>query len=179
MTPEERRARNSEYLKRYYADCVKDKICPRCHKSKAFGRFRYCEYCLEYAQVSSGKYKDGNREQTLGYLKDRYAKLKEAGLCVRCGKNPQANGVLCLTCRFHQNLYQKAKARPYREPPVYTPGICRIKGCGDPVCGGGKGLYCQYHYGIMAERMAHARQAAYENRTGWHRPGDWMGKGWQ
>jgi len=54
------------------------------------------------------------------YYRDRYARLKQAGLCVRCGKQPiHGSTTRCVPCRDRMNETQnlrKAKRQAPAEP---------------------------------------------------------------
>lgn len=138
--------------------------CVRCHKNKAFGKYKHCPDCLEELQIRVGEFKDAHPGYNADYMRSRYERLKASGRCVSCGKNPASGGVLCMTCKYLRKQHPKPKKQ--KDPVEHIPGICKINGCGDPVAHGGKGLYCAFHYQKYAALAAHARDAG-QGKGGW------------
>lgn len=71
-----------------------------------------------------------NRE----YLRARYAALREAGLCIRCGKEEAIRGKFCDACYAIRTRNDQKKTARYRERREL--GICPI--CGKVQTGDGK-----------------------------------------
>jgi predicted amidophosphoribosyltransferase len=64
------------------------------------------------------------------YYKARYWGLKAAGLCVSCGKMPEAEGLLCDACRERARLNSQ-RADKNRYARLRAAGLCT--GCKRPV----------------------------------------------
>lgn len=54
------------------------------------------------------------------YQQARYRRLKKAGTCVRCAKNPALKGVRCEGCRIRGNEANKARKEAKRAPAPDT-----------------------------------------------------------
>lgn len=70
-------------------------------------------YCAECCRRRSGYYKKRyvekpeTKEPLKRYQKERYRRLKDMGLCTRCGKRPAATGrVMCARCSSREKLRQ-------------------------------------------------------------------------
>lgn len=64
------------------------------------------------------------------YYKERYWGLKVAGLCVSCGKMPEAEGLMCAACRERARLNSQ-HADKQRYARLRRAGLCT--GCKRPV----------------------------------------------
>ena len=119
-------------------------ICPLCKKEKIFGDENMCPECrarkASYQALKQEKMTEGQKMQECAmkrnYYKARYHRLKEAGLCVRCGKRKSLeNLTACNICRIKYNSYQDARywatkdSIPRYERASY--GFCYI--CGRPL----------------------------------------------
>lgn len=72
-------------------------ICPRCKNWSEPGRV-YCKNCMKKIRAKQ-KLRDPTGEIHRQYCRDRRKRLKEAGLCVHCGKKLAIAGqVLCKEC---------------------------------------------------------------------------------
>lgn len=74
-----------------------------------------CEKCNEKARK---KYRNSSEEK-LAHMKEcremRRIRLKEAGLCVRCGKRPASHGVTsCDLCAAKANAYYKKWKKAFK-----------------------------------------------------------------
>ena len=117
-------------------------ICTRCGKAPAAEGRASCEPCLEKRRASDRARYAAGKAQGLKYggadpaVKRRAARAKskrlqkarsEAGLCIRCGKQPPAEGgTTCVPCREKR---QAAERRQYAERKAA--GCCTR--CGGPV----------------------------------------------
>ncbi len=120
-------------------------VCTRCGKRPAADGRSSCGPCLEKRRASDrAKYRAGKAAGKLygganAAAKRKYARAKskrnqkarlEAGLCIRCGKQPPVEGgTTCATCREKR---QAAERRQYRERRAR--GLCAR--CGGPVHNG-------------------------------------------
>lgn len=93
-------------------------ICHRCKKRpKAPGK-QYCFDCLEKIREIKASYiaehplsEDKKREYNENKVKE-YARRKEAGLCVYCGKKPATHGRFCYEHYLHSlNLQREIRAK--------------------------------------------------------------------
>lgn len=88
-------------------------LCVRCHK-KIMGTETLCPECRAIQATKTERYINKNRElhneKQRIYRKERYTKLKEQGICVRCGKRNAIQGrVMCEWCLAKTLQYQKQK----------------------------------------------------------------------
>lgn len=79
-------------------------ICPVCRTQKLYCKEKICPDCLIKSADSLRKYRSDNTEKCREYnnsrSKERIAKLKEQGLCTRCGKRKATSGFSrCEICR--------------------------------------------------------------------------------
>lgn len=96
------------------------------------------------------------RERMRREGKARYQARKAAGLCVRCGKRPPANGkVRCWEC-----LTKDARAHrdPEAIPKILFDGVTRCRTCGKPELESGKKI-CPECYRTVCRTLIDARAA--------------------
>lgn len=101
--------------------------------------------------LMSDEEKEALKEKNKAYLKKRYAKRRENGLCATCGKPVYKNYSRCYECylrekRVNREIWNRTK-KGYAEI-----GKCRI--CGKDVVPGYK--HCKEHLQQKREAMAHA-----------------------
>lgn len=141
-------------------------ICPECGKRPSFGGFVHCEYCMEKLQVSQFVYRESRKEQYRAYSRDsmkrRYHRLKEAGICVRCGKKPAIPGMTkCERCRRIDNERSSMRQRNRRESldagekfrQKRAAGLCVF--CGKPQAEGT--AFCEEHLKTRRETIKVAK----------------------
>jgi len=90
---------NVKKANRALYDWYKDSgICPRCKRYCAPGKV-YCEQCLK-EDVQRHKRKDPTGERKYQYDVERKAKLREQGICTKCGRGKAMPGIqMCRSCR--------------------------------------------------------------------------------
>ena len=79
-------------------------ICPICRTNNIFEGEKSCPECkAKFAMINA------NRKEYLQEInKSRYERLKQEGICVRCGKEPAAEGhVTCETCMEKRRAKEK------------------------------------------------------------------------
>ena len=82
--------------------------CPICHENKIYGTEKECHECREKKSIASYKSQIKARSEGKYYAskdcknewnRKRYSRLKNEGICVRCGKRPAENGkTRCRLC---------------------------------------------------------------------------------
>ena len=129
--PEARRKFERERHRRRTAERKEMGLCPKCgRRNPAPGR-SLCEVCLERGRKSEraryarakregaaygGRCPESRRRMARERSRRRRRERTEAGLCVRCGELPPAEGgAVCETCREERrtqekNLYEKRRA---------------------------------------------------------------------
>lgn len=96
----------SEQAKEMREQMKNEGYCIRCYKRKAVkGKF-HCVECAAYFK----KYYEKNQARKMIYQQQRREKLKAAGLCTACGKNPQGKILLCEECQA-KAIAQKKNSR--------------------------------------------------------------------
>lgn len=96
-------AKRREELRQWYKD---HGICPRCKGWAEPGRV-YCKNCVKKV-IDRRKRNDPTGEANRAYAAERRARLKEAGMCVYCGKRKAIEGiVLCPVCKAKNQASQK------------------------------------------------------------------------
>lgn len=71
-------------------------ICPRCGQEDAY-EGGICLQCRE--RIRETRRKTNYNEQARKYTKERYARRKARGKCVKCGVRDQEYGLICGICR--------------------------------------------------------------------------------
>lgn len=91
-------------------------ICPRCGCNDAVKGKVYCLDCLDKQAVATMQYRatHNTKEKNKKFCRERYYKLKEAGICVRCHQRKARQGkTSCQICfnkiREKQAIYQRLK----------------------------------------------------------------------
>ena len=109
-------------------------FCVECGSNRIYGTETLCPVCSAKKYVDNRRRK--NPEYDKQYQHDRKERLKDAGLCIKCGKRQAENGKSrCRQC----NISERARARVYRgnqiprhERPAY--GMCYF--CGTKIDSG-------------------------------------------
>lgn len=110
-------------------------FCTDCGSRRVYGNEKICPECAARKYASNLRQKK-NPEKISQYHKDRKQKLKEMGICVKCGKRKAESGkTRCGIC----NALERKRAKEYRghgidrsERPAY--GMCYF--CGSPISSG-------------------------------------------
>lgn len=90
--------KNLEHRKNRYHAMREARVCVVCGEQdqRTYAGWALCERCKDLRNEYGAKYREGHREKILGqqraYAIKRDARLKEVGLCSRCGKNPPLPG---------------------------------------------------------------------------------------
>ena len=129
--PETRRAYERERHRRRAADRLAQGMCPRCEKNPPAHDRSLCESCLERSRIAEraryarrradgttygGRDPESRRRMAQERNQKRRRERTEAGLCVRCGELPPAEGsVVCEACREarraeERELYARRRA---------------------------------------------------------------------
>lgn len=139
MTEEAKEKHNKDTLEKYYFYKSKG-ICALCGQEQAAKGKVYCLNCLDAhslrEMIRREKENPEQREKRLKKnaesSKERSQKLKQLGLCIRCGKRKPDNGyVTCKMCLYHR---RKLSAKYRREQGV-LPMDMRGDGYHCAVCG--------------------------------------------
>lgn len=96
---EEAKARKAQYGRESWRMYKSAGICPYCKTRYAEPGMVHCARCLRLRRELHARSDPGNiRQREL--CRERRARLKEAGLCVDCGKVPATDGMTrCEKCR--------------------------------------------------------------------------------
>lgn len=155
-----------QYVKEAYWFFKARGICTECHTRRAWaGRCR-CEVCTE----KRAKY-DAGRDLKLAAerMKRRADRLKALGLCRECGVRAAEEGhTRCRLCLDRNCLKTKQRnaAKRIRKPD----GVCRRRGCENPVVPGKK--TCAEHYQEMVAHAARMREHNDNSDHIWRRMDD-------
>ncbi len=86
-------------------------LCGNCGKVKPIEGRTLCRQCTDIIQYGQKKFRTIHALEICERKRQRYIKLKESGLCVKCGKVPPACGrVYCAECA----AYTKAQSLKHR-----------------------------------------------------------------
>lgn len=111
-------------------------ICVKCRKEKAQNGYTMCIICrMEEREIKKKNMEGEEKDVIYKKHRDRYKRLKDAGLCVFCGKTRESQSVLCNKCKnkqiIHRRIMRHQNAGISRgERPNYAE--CYI--CGSPIC---------------------------------------------
>ena len=139
--PEKQRACERRRYRRKTAERLAAGLCTACGKAPPEPDRRLCSECAEkkragdrrrYAEAKAsgalygGKSGELRRRNGRARSKRRYHARREAGLCVRCGERPPADGSpSCEECRDARNRHERARWDARR-----ATGLCGS--CGNP-----------------------------------------------
>lgn len=117
-------------------------LCIYC-KDKAEPGKLYCFACAEKVAARARHYHKEHAEEKNERSRNRYSRLKQEGICVRCGKRPVEKGkVHCSTCLAHCRIRDEKKRREKGLLPMEMRGdghhcaICTraVAKAGDKLC---------------------------------------------
>lgn len=95
---DEAKARRAQYGRDSWRMYKSAGICPYCKLRYAEPGRVHCAQCLRHRRVLHARSDPGNVHQR-ELCRERRARLKAAGICVRCGKNPAREGrTRCQAC---------------------------------------------------------------------------------
>ena len=95
---EEAKAHKAQYGRENWNMYKSAGICPYCKTRYAEPGLVHCAQCLRLRRELHARSDPGNVHQR-ELCRERRARLKEAGICVRCGKNPAREGrTRCQAC---------------------------------------------------------------------------------
>lgn len=90
-------------------------LCIYC-KDKAEPGKLYCFACAEKVASRARRYHKEHAEEKNERSRNRYSRLKQEGICVRCGKHPVEKGkVHCSTCLANCRIRDEKKRRENRD----------------------------------------------------------------
>lgn len=135
-------------------------ICARCGGADAVKGKTRCVTCADKEAELHRRYwerqkKDKDRakkkaEYFRAYQKERYKRLKEAGLCVDCGKpQTKASTVYCLECYVKYNRRREARKNDIARNERKAYGMCYV--CAEPV--GKCGTMCDKCYEMVCANL--------------------------
>ena len=102
----------------------KNRVCVRCHNKAASKDSVMCLDCKDKQAIATMKYRSKlsefqkveQSEKNRYYMKIRYARAKESGICVRCFKNKARPGkTTCQYCFNKIKTYQKIYSKERRD----------------------------------------------------------------
>lgn len=138
-------------------------ICTHCHTERTFYGHTLCPACIE-KQAAYDAGRDLSKPRRA--MRERYARLKGAGICVNCGAKPAKPGrVQCAACAVKHRIIANRRnaARRVTRPD----GVCWRRGCENPVLPGKR--TCADHYTQMCEWMRRAREKTDTENHIWRR----------
>lgn len=105
-----------KYFKEEYEWLKQHHICVYCKQNIAEINHVYCYECsLKKSELNRERWKKQTEEQKDAireYRRKRYNKIKEKGLCTRCGRSTNNNGkTLCNECLIKRRRYDKERNR--------------------------------------------------------------------
>lgn len=103
-----------EYFKGDRELKLKLQICPICGKNPIRGNEKTCFECLDKAKVKQKEYREKNKDilyaKKRAYFKNRTVKLREQGLCTKCGKRKPSSGrATCPICSEKASYYGRMR----------------------------------------------------------------------
>lgn len=142
---------NAEQGREMYNWYKKHGICVACRTNDAVGNMTMCGDCLFKMNQRCREWRSKNNDYSSAYSKKRNKRLKEAGICVECGREKARPGrVNCESCA----LKRRVRAASKRILKVKPDGICFR--CDQPAMEGKK--CCEKHYAINVQNMLNARR---------------------
>ena len=77
-------------------------ICPRCKRNRILGDEKNCPECRAKNAETQARHRERNRDrhnanENASHMM-RYFRLKEQGLCPKCGRKPMPGRVHCRNC---------------------------------------------------------------------------------
>lgn len=143
--------------KDYKAILRKNHLCARCMRKDAYtiaGHY-YCAECTEKNKEYLKKYRQDPEKYSAikAKVKERYYRLKSAGLCVSCGQ-PTDGGTYCDKCRVKINNACK-RSKEKHGTATRVPGFCYY--CKDVPCVEGKKL-CKDCYEKQLAVITHCHE---------------------
>ena len=144
-------------------------VCVECGTKPVYpGKVR-CPACLEKERKYFKKYELKHREERKKYMRDRYRKKVEDGICPRCSKKA-THGLYC----YEHSIQEKRKNRERNERRASenydkisvremrkANGLCLW--CGEPT--DGKSNACQRHKMIFSEKLEKGRETFRRKNT--------------
>lgn len=166
---EDSRERERRMKKAAYDYCKRKGICVICQKEPAFYNKVRCPSCMEKQTLRQAKRSanmtQANRDDKNRKKRERYHRLKEAGLCVNCGRKAQEGKTTCVKCNMQQRRCGESyRIRSGKKKGWDERGLC-IR-CGGERVEGKK--ICDSCLERNRELMANARKSAPKDRT-WER----------
>ena len=102
VSPEAKEYSRKMQLQSYY-DYKAFGICWHCKTRWAEPGRTYCKICTRQIKARKAQLDPGN-EKRKAYDRERRARLKEAGICIACGKRKAREGIVrCNVCQKHAN----------------------------------------------------------------------------
>lgn len=109
----------SHVTKKSWAERRTKGLCGNCGKTQAVAGRSLCERCKEAVNYSQKKYRMIHAVEISKRKSERYETLKEAGLCVRCGKIPPLPGKnrceSCIEYERKQNIKYREKLKTMKQ----------------------------------------------------------------
>lgn len=105
-TSPEAKERHRQYLRDLYEWYKVHGICTYCKTRWCAPGKTYCEVCIRKSRNSAEK-RDPGRVARNQYTKDRYMRLKAAGLCPICGNPTDGTHTQCSACHEKFLVYNK------------------------------------------------------------------------
>jgi len=132
----------SEYYKERRDWLKKYGLCINCKEKAEPGKL-YCFECAEKASARSRRYHQEHAQEKNERSRNRYSRLKESGICVRCGKRQAEKGKAhCSTCLAYCRIRDEKIRREKGLLPMemrgdgYHCAICTraVEKAGDKLC---------------------------------------------
>ena len=140
----------NKYIEEYRNWAIKNNICIRCYKEKAWNGRQMCPECLYKAQECSEKTRsESSKEQRRKYIKRKRELCIAFGVCRECLKRKATVGLKCLEC--HIKEVKRNENRRTKVPRNIRIELKLCYFCGKPAIEGNK--VCEKHYEVYSKNI--------------------------
>ena len=138
-------------------------ICIACGHNEAVPGLRRCGDCLYRAREHW--YANHTPEENRDYQREKYARYRAEGRCVKCGQPAVEGMCMCESC---QKKHNRAGRRWKREHQVSRdPQLCRIRECREKAVEGR--VWCEAHLEMWRENMRKNREKGNNQNHPWRK----------
>lgn len=142
------------YVNEYRKWVIKNHICIRCYREKAWNGRQMCPECLSKAQECSERTRTkASKEQRKRYLKRKRELCIAFGVCRECLKRKATVGKKCLDCHVKQIKINESRKKKVPRSIRVELNLCYF--CGKPAMK--EKRVCEEHYKIFAENISKAK----------------------
>ena len=138
-------------------------ICIRCGQAEALPGKRSCGDCLY--KVNEKWWSTYVPEENREYRRERYARLRAAGLCVWCAQPAAEGRCMCEDCRKKHN--RNSLRWHERTRVAKDPALCRVRVCQQPRAEGY--TYCAEHLEMVRAAVRRGAEKRNNAQHPWRR----------